>query len=68
MEMAFECKGKVKMIIGKFEKCFMSQETSQKVSKQLSRTKVCFIDIHGRQSPLILFMKSLIHTNIPRLS
>ncbi|XP_074624635.1 uncharacterized protein LOC141882580 isoform X2 [Acropora palmata] len=37
--MAFECKGKVKMIIGKFEKCFMSQETSQKVSKQLSGTK-----------------------------
>lgn len=56
MEMAFECKGKVKMIIGKFERCFMSQETSQKVCKQLSRTKVCFIDIYGRQSPLILFI------------
>ncbi|XP_029207746.2 partitioning defective 3 homolog isoform X2 [Acropora millepora] len=37
--MASECKGKVKMIIGKFEKCFMSQETSEKVSKQLSGTK-----------------------------
>lgn len=58
VKMAFECKGKVKTIVGKLEKCFMSEETSQKVSKQLSGTKVCFIDIHGRQSPLILLWRA----------
>ena len=62
--MAFECKGKVKIIVGKLETCFMSEETSQKVSKHLSGTKVCFIDIHSRQSPLLLFVKSFIHANI----